>query len=71
MQSKHSEAMEELKKICLTHQIFPPEPSSVSSPFAFDLHVALAVISTPPTNNGRNQGQKSAEYDYYPFYVCL
>lgn len=28
MQSKHLEAMEEFKKICLTHQIFPPEPSS-------------------------------------------
>ncbi|XP_048497244.1 uncharacterized protein LOC104884272 isoform X2 [Beta vulgaris subsp. vulgaris] len=28
MQAKHSEAMEELKKICLIHQIFPPEPSS-------------------------------------------
>ncbi|KNA05080.1 hypothetical protein SOVF_193640 [Spinacia oleracea] len=28
MQAKNSEAMEELKKICLIHQIFPPEPSS-------------------------------------------
>lgn len=28
MQSKHSEATEELKKICLIHQIFPPELSS-------------------------------------------
>ncbi|KAJ8437252.1 hypothetical protein Cgig2_004645 [Carnegiea gigantea] len=29
MQSKHSEATEELKKICLIHKIFPPEPSSI------------------------------------------
>ncbi|KAL9237584.1 hypothetical protein vseg_012114 [Gypsophila vaccaria] len=28
MQAKHLEALEELRKICLIHQIFPPEPSS-------------------------------------------
>ncbi|KAH9623515.1 hypothetical protein KSS87_012470 [Heliosperma pusillum] len=28
MQAKHLEAMEELRKICLIHHIFPPEPSS-------------------------------------------
>ncbi|KAL2922215.1 Exportin-4 [Bienertia sinuspersici] len=28
MQAKHSEAIEQLRKICLIHQIFPPEPSS-------------------------------------------
>ncbi|GAB2233310.1 hypothetical protein Droror1_Dr00002530 [Drosera rotundifolia] len=28
MRGKHSDALEELSKICIVHQIFPPEPSS-------------------------------------------
>lgn len=32
MQGRHSEAVVELSKICLIHQIFPPEESSVCDP---------------------------------------
>ena len=42
MQAKHSEAMEELKKICLIHQIFPPEPSSVCLLTNLNFIVALS-----------------------------
>lgn len=51
MQAKNSEAMEELKKICLIHQIFPPEPSSVCvlpDPFACLMVCDLSFFSSKP-----------------------
>ena len=41
MQGRHSEAVVELSKICLIHQIFPPEESSVCDPLFSKLTVVV------------------------------